>query len=168
MVRTGLTSAVALTLVVTSVCSAAAEDLASSIVGLWKVTSFTRKEVATGKVEHPYGNRPVGYLLYTRGGHMIYYVVGEDRKAPATPNPTDAERAELFKSLVVYSGTYKVEGNTTVTRVDGSWVQSWTGTERRPQSVEVSGNKLTLTSMPFKSTVTGQDVITTTTAERLE
>jgi hypothetical protein len=99
--------ALALALFVLSAWSAVAEDLASSIVGLWKITSFTRKEVATGKTEHPYGEHPTGYILYTRGGHFIYYNMGENRKAPATPTPTDAERAELFKTLVAYSGTYR-------------------------------------------------------------
>jgi hypothetical protein len=159
--------ALAFALFVSSAWPAIAEDLASSIVGLWKITSFARKEVATGKLERPYGEHLTGYILYTKGGRLIFYIIGENRKASAAPNPTDAERAELFKSLVAYSGTYKVEGNMIVTRVDSSWVQSWTGTERRTQA-ELSGNKLTLTSMPFKSTVTGQDVVTTTTAERLE
>ncbi len=159
--------ALALGLLVASAYSALAEHLASSIVGLWKVTSFARKEVATDKVEHPYGEHPGGYLLYSRGGHHMYFVVGEDRRSPAAPTPTDAERAELFKGLAVYSGTYKVEGNTIVAHLDAAWIPSWTGTERRIQA-ELSGNKLTFTSMPFKSVTTGQDIVSITTAERVE
>jgi hypothetical protein len=87
--------------------------------------------------------------------------------APATANPNEQERAELFRSLVAYSSTYKIDGTKLVQRVEASWVQSWTGTERSA-TVEVTGNKLVLTSQPFKSTVTGQDVVTTTTCERVE
>ena len=159
-------SALALGLLTASTCSALAEDLASSIVGLWKVTSFTHKDPATGQESHPYGEHPVAYLLFTRGGHTTYVLFGENRKAPAGLVPTDAESAELFKSLIAYSGTYKVGGNTVVSYLDGSWVQSWTGTERKPQ-VEVSGNKLTITAQ-LQSPNTGQPTVNAVTFERVE
>ena len=56
-----------------------------------------------------YGEHPSGYSLHTKGGHTIFFVAGYDRKAPTEPNPTDAEGAELFKTMTVYSGTYKVD-----------------------------------------------------------
>jgi hypothetical protein len=43
----------------------AAQDLASSIVGMWKLVSFVRKEVATGKTAATYGEHPSGYAYYT-------------------------------------------------------------------------------------------------------
>ena len=49
----------------------AAQDLASSIVGTWKLTSFACKEVATGKTAATYGEYPSGYAYYTRGGHFL-------------------------------------------------------------------------------------------------
>ena len=46
--KRALSAAAALALVLTWAQPAASEDLASSIVGVWKNTSFVRKEVATG------------------------------------------------------------------------------------------------------------------------
>jgi hypothetical protein len=89
-------------------------------------------------------------------------IVGENRKAPAAPNPTDSERAELFKSLAATSGTYKVEGSKIVVLYDASWNQSWTGTDRT-LTVEISGNKLTSTSPRFKSVADGQEIFTIAT-----
>ena len=58
----------------------AAQDLTSSIVGTWKLTSFARKEVATGKIAATYGEHPAGYAYYTKGGHFLIFAVAQDRK----------------------------------------------------------------------------------------
>jgi hypothetical protein len=163
-----LISAATLAFLLTSAQPASAQDLASSIVGTWKMTSFTRKEMGTGKTVKQYGEQPVGYNIYTKGGRVVVFAVAEGRKAPAKPDPTDAERAELFKTMFAYSGTYKVEGNNKlVYRLDGSWNQSWAGTDLVRQ-VEIAGNKLTVTTPTFKSVLDGQDIVVTTTFERVE
>lgn len=51
----------------------AAQDLTSSIVGTWKLTSFARKELATGKTAATYGEHPTGYAYYTKGGHFLVF-----------------------------------------------------------------------------------------------
>jgi hypothetical protein len=107
----------------------AAQDVSSSIVGVWKMTSFTRKESATGKIVKSYGERPAGIVIYTKGGHFAAFVAGQERKAPAKADPTDAERIELFKSMYGFGGTYKVDGNKLVTHLETSWIQAWTGTD---------------------------------------
>ena len=91
------------------------------------------------------------------------------RKTPAKPDPTDSERAELFKRLFAYSGTYKTEGNNKLGyNVDGSWNQSWTGTDLLRQ-VEITSTKLlTITTPPFESVVDGKEIVVTTTYERVE
>jgi hypothetical protein len=162
-----LISAAAIAFALSLAQPAAAEDLASSIVGTWKMTSFIRKDVGTGKTIKEYGEQPVGYNMYTKGGLLLVFAVAEGRKAPATPNPTDAERIELFNTMYGYSGTYKVEGNKLVYRVDGSWNQRWTGTDVVRQA-EIAGNKLTIVTPTFKGIMDGQDIVVTTTFERVE
>jgi hypothetical protein len=68
------------------------EDLTSSIVGVWKITSFARKEVGTGKISKRYGERPMGYTVFTPNGLFIAFAVAEGRKTPAKPDPSDTER----------------------------------------------------------------------------
>ena len=165
--KCSLISAVALVSLLTLPQPSAAQDLASQIVGVWKTTSVVTKEVASGKTVHPLGERLSGYYMYSKGGHFMLIIVGADRKAPATANPTDAERIELQKTAAYASGTYKVEGNKTISRFDTSWHQVWTGTERSAM-IEISGKKLTLTTAPFKSSFTGLDVVSITTLEKVE
>jgi hypothetical protein len=96
-----------------SACPAQAQDLASQIVGVWKYVSVNNKEVATGKMTYPLGEKPNGYIVYTKGGRVIFTVVGDKRPQPAGSGATDAERVGLFNTLSAGSGTYKIE----VTRV---------------------------------------------------
>ena len=50
-----------------SACPAQSQDLASQIVGVWKYVSVNNKEVATGKMTYPLGEKPNGYIVYTKG-----------------------------------------------------------------------------------------------------
>jgi hypothetical protein len=148
---------------------AGAQDVSSQIVGVWKMTSFVRKESASGKLVKFYGEHPAGIVIYTKGGHFVSFTAGQDRKAPAKAEPTDAERVELFKSMNGFGGTYKiVEGNKLITHLDTSWIQTWTGTDRPPTTIEIKDKQMTTTSSPFKSTIDGQEIIVTTTYERIE
>src|SRR5262245_63839312 len=79
---------------------ASAQDLQTSIVGVWKLSNFTRKDVQTGQVTNVFGEQPVGYLTYTKAGRIFALLVGTDRKSPASTEPSDSERVELFKSMV--------------------------------------------------------------------
>ena len=73
------------------------------------------------------GKRPKGYLVLTPEGRMIGILTSDTRK----PGLGDAERAELHKSMVAYSGRYRVEGDQFITTVDVSWNEAWNGTEQR-------------------------------------
>jgi hypothetical protein len=143
----------------------AADDLKTAIVGTWKMTSFVRKELATGKESRFYGERPIGYSVYTPGGTFFVYVVGEGRKRPTEANATEAERAALYNSMYAYSGTYRVEGDKLVYQLDGSWNEVWTGTQRTVLAA-IQGSQLTINSLPFKGGVTGVEVVVTNTFER--
>jgi hypothetical protein len=151
---------------VTSGMAARAEDLASQIVGVWKVVSNNNKEVATGKVNYPFGEKPAGYVVYTKGGHLIFSIVAGDRAKPAGANATDAERVILFNSLAAGSGTYKVDGNTLTVTYDSSWLQTWTGTTQK-RKIAISGNRLTVTSDPT-TLVDGREVVFENVGDRVE
>ena len=103
----------------------------------------------------------------TPGGHSAFTIVGTDRKAPASPNLTDAERIELFKTMSFGSGSYKIEGNKIVTHYDTSWHQLWTGRDISSQS-EITDKTLTVTTDPFKSAVDGKEILVVTTWERVD
>jgi Lipocalin-like domain len=143
---------------------ATAQDLQSSIAGLWKVTSVTTKIVSTGEMVHPFGERPSGYQMFTRGGHVMFSMFGENRATSAQPVP-DVDRLALYNALVAYSGTYKVEGSKLIIHFEAS---ATPGTVDRAYFAEISGNKLTLTSDPFTSGLTGRRIVTIRTFDRIE
>jgi Lipocalin-like domain len=161
-----LISAVALAFPLTWAQRAATQDLASQLVGVWKLTSQSTKEVATGKINHPFGEKPTGHIIYTKGGHVAFVLAADNRKAPAGPNFTDAERINLFNTIAAASGTYKVEGNSIIVTYEASWNQTWTGITQKRQ-FEIEGNKVTVTSAPFKN-LAGQDIVFVVTYERIE
>ena len=53
-------------------------------------------------------------------------LTAEGRTAPKT----DEERAALLKSLVAYTGMYRIEGDKFIVKVDASWNPAWVGTEQ--------------------------------------
>ncbi len=63
---------------------------------------------------------------------------------------SDYVRSALHKSMVAYTGRYRVEGNEFITTVDVSWNESWNGTEQR-RRFRVEGNRLFIESEPAPS-----------------
>jgi hypothetical protein len=161
-----LVGAAALALLLASPAVAAAQDLASQMVGVWKRTGFVQKILATGETSKPEGENPSGMIIFSRGGHFMWIYIADGRKSPASLPPTDAERIYLYKTNGSGGGTYKVNGDKVTVLYTASANQAWTGTERAT-TVQVSGKELTWTSAPFK-TLDAKDAIATITFERLE
>ena len=143
------------------------QNLASDIVGVWKVVSIETKEVQSGKVTRPLGDQLTGTFAFTRGGNFSGMVFRTDRKPPAAPNATEAERVALFNSLVAYNGTYQTEGDKLVMKIESSHIQAWNGTER-VLAIQISGRRLTGRSAPLKAASTGLEVVAENVWERLE
>ena len=144
-----------------------AQGTSSSVAGVWKVTAVETRELVSGKVVRPFGDLPSGTFIFTSGGQMVGMQYAANRKAPASSNPTDAERAALHSSMSAYSGRYRVEGKKLFIAIEDSSIQSWNGTTRII-NVELDGKKLTGTSEPFKSLISGADVVAVIAWERLE
>jgi hypothetical protein len=148
--------------------SVPAQDLTSPIVGVWKLAAFSTREVTTEKVSKPFGEHPSGYFFFTRGGKVAFFAVGQDRRPPASAAPTDAERTELYKTMIAaFTGTYEVEGGKILMQVDASWNQAWTGT-RQPRDIQIANNQLTVTTPPLKNLISGQEIVVTAVFDRTE
>ncbi len=64
-------------------------------------------------------------------------LTGDGRK----PGKTAEEKAALLDSLVAYTGTYRVEGDKWITKVEVAWNPEWVGTEQS-RSFKVDGDRL--------------------------
>jgi hypothetical protein len=61
----------------------------------------------------------------------------------------DAERVAAFATYIAYWGTYEVDGDTVVHRLEGSLFPNWVGTELR-RTFEIAGQVLVLRTLPFE------------------
>jgi len=145
----------------------AAQDLASQVVGVWKLKSWESAVVGSEEKYRTFGEKPTGYLIFTKGGRLVNVIFGTDRKPPAGPLATEAESMALLKSLVATTGTYKMEGGKIVLAFDGSANQAMTGTNAI-REVTIMGGTMTFKSMPFVSPVTGKTIVFTAILDRVE
>jgi hypothetical protein len=97
-----------------------------ALIGNWKLVALQTIVDNEPKTDI-YGVRPKGFMMLTREGRLAAMITGETRKAGSS----EVERAELYKTLIFYSGKYRVEGKEFVTAVDVSWNEVWNGTEQR-------------------------------------
>jgi Lipocalin-like domain len=111
----------------------------SNVVGTWKLLSLDVEFQASGERQQPYGPNPDGYLILTPEGRTMAVVAAKGRK----PGLKVEEQAELLRTLLAYTGTYKLSGNKFITKVDVSWNQAWTGTEQE-RFFEVQDDRLTI------------------------
>src|SRR5262249_6297287 len=106
----------------------------SKVFGTWKLVSYETEVQATGEKEPAMGQSPTGYALFNAEGRVFLVVTGEARK----PAKTSQERAELFTTLIAYTGTYHLEGDKWTTKVEVAWIPEWVGTEQ-VRSLTVDG-----------------------------
>jgi hypothetical protein len=138
------------------------------IYGTWRLVSFTRQIVATGETTDIFGKAPRGFINYGRDGRMLVLIVKEERPKPHDlAKMTDQERAELFKTMNSYGGTYTFDGKTVTHHVDISWNENWTGT-KQVRNVKFDGGKLVLSTNPQPSSMDGKVSSSALTWEKLK
>jgi hypothetical protein len=115
-----------------------------ALIGNWKLVSW--QVVVGNETQNPFGSSPKGYLLLTREGRAMAITTADNRK----PGEEVAERAALHKSMLAYSGRYRIEGDDFVTTVDVSWNEIWNGTEQR-RHYRIEGDRLFIESAPAPS-----------------
>lgn len=141
-------------------------ELASQILGSWKMTSWTYEVLETGEVRDALGKNPRGYINYSPDGRMMVLVLREDRPAPEALVPTSEEKLALYDSMFAYAGTYSVEKDRVIHRLDMSWNRIWEGTEQ-VRFVGIDGHNLTYKSAPAKNPLDGRDCVHTVQFEKV-
>jgi hypothetical protein len=116
-------------------------DDGSKVVGLWKLVSYQIEVQATGEKAPVMGQKPTGYATFSPEGRVFFILTGEGRK----PAKTDQERAELLDTLVAYTGTYRIEDDKWITKVEVAWNPEWVGTEQA-RLFKIDGDRLQVLS----------------------
>ena len=94
--------------------------------GCWRLVSF-HTELQESKVRtEPWGADPTGYLMFGSDGRMMVLVTAKARE----PGHTDDKLVTLFRTMMAYTGRYRIDGDRFITTVDSSWNEAWNGTEQ--------------------------------------
>jgi hypothetical protein len=146
-----------------SFSASAAED---EIYGTYTLISSTRKLLDTGQVET--FNREHGFITYGKDGRMLILIVRGDRPKPESLDKiTDQQRADLFRSMTAYGGTYQCDGKTMEHHIDISWNEIWTGTTQI-RDVKKEGDRLIYTTRPAPFVSDGKMSVVTTVWEKVK
>ena len=138
------------------------------VVGTWTLVSSTSRNVATGVVNDTFGANPKGWINYGRDGRMMVLIVGGGRpKKHNESELTDGDRAQLFKTMTAYSGTYSFKGDAVIHKIDTSWNEVWAGTSVI-RTVKRQGDRLVYTTEKERGFGDGSPSVTTLVWERVK
>ena len=119
-------------------------QLRQKIVGTWKLVSVVYEDQATKERTPVYGEHPKGRQIATSDGRWLALVTAEGRPVPKT----DAERAQALKTMIAYTGRYRVEDGKVITKVEAAWNEAWVGT-KQVRSIRFEGDRLYIESPPM-------------------
>ncbi len=122
-------------------------------VGTWRLIAWENTE-DDGTVTCPYGQQPVGFLIYAQDGHMAVEIMDRDRHQHDTRFPvepafaqtlSDDDRLSAYNTYLSYCGTYSfsiAEGRM-IHHVKAGLIPSWTGSDQ-PRNFEFRDGLLLL------------------------
>ena len=108
-------------------------ELKRQIVGTWALVSVVYEDIASKQRSPVYGEHPRGIQIATPEGRWLALMTAEGRAIPKT----DADRAQALKSMIAYTGRYRVERGQVITKVEAAWNEAWVGGEQVRTTVRV-------------------------------
>lgn len=121
----------------------------NKLVGTWRLVSVSSSTDSGEKTTSAFGQRPKGFITYTREGRMSAIIANDGRK-PLSRDRIAAppeERAEAFATFIAYAGRYTFTGDKVVHHVEVASIQNWVGTDLI-RSVTLQGDRVTLRTPP--------------------
>jgi hypothetical protein len=119
-------------------------ELRRQIVGTWTLVSVVYEDVASKERTPVYGENPRGIQIATPEGRWLALMIAEGRTIPQT----DADRAQALKSMIAYTGRYRVENGQVITKVEAAWNEAWVGGEQ-VRNIRFEDDRLYIESPPM-------------------
>ena len=134
-------------------------------VGCWKLVSHEFRS-SDGRVFHPWGDDPVGIVIFDEKGHFSAQIMRRNRPKFSSDIPTLEEIKPAFNGYMAYFGRYEIiaDKNMLINHVEGSLNPNWVGGEQI-RYFEISGDRVTLHTEPQKRG--GVEVVGTLMWERV-
>ncbi|WP_267929305.1 lipocalin-like domain-containing protein [Paraburkholderia sp. ZP32-5] len=141
------------------------------LIGAWKLVSYEERPVDGSASLYPFGEKPLGLIMYTPDGYMSAQLMRRERKPFAGGDWFDGtpdEYREEGTSYLAYSGRFDIdEENQSLTHsMFVSLFPNWLG-NTQSRAVRMEGDRLQLsTGAPFSSA--GRTVMAYITWQRAE
>lgn len=135
-----------LAIIMVAATGARADDAAlrEQVVGLWTLVSVVYEDQETRERTPVLGEKPRGRQIATADGRWLALVTAEGRPAPKT----DEQRAQALRTMISYSGRYRVEDGRVITKVEIAWNEAWVGGEQI-RFIRFEGDRLFIESPPM-------------------
>src|SRR5271155_3010992 len=131
-----------------------AKGLREQLIGAWKLVSYEVRPVDGSPSVYPFGEQPMGIIMYTPDGYMSAQLSMPDRKPIDSVdwfNATDDEYKRTASTYFAYTGEFHVEES-----ADGNaptlshsmficLYPNWIG-QTQPRAVKIDGDDLCLSS----------------------
>jgi len=119
-------------------------ELRQKIVGMWTLVSVVYEDQETKQRTPVLGQHPKGRQIATADGRWLALVTAEGRPIPKT----DEERAQALRTMIAYTGRYRVEDGKVITKVEAAWNEAWVGGEQT-RLIRFEGDRLFIESPPM-------------------
>jgi hypothetical protein len=116
-------------------------ERATELHGSWRLVSFHTELRGSGERIEPWGADPNGYLVFGSDGRMMVLVTAKARE----PGSTEGQLATLFRTLMAYTGRYRIERDRFIAKIDSSWNEAWNGSEQE-RFFELDGDTLVVST----------------------
>lgn len=133
--------------------------LQNQLIGIWKLTSFERRDDPAGEWTRPLGDNPKGYFVYGEKGHVAIQLMRFSPPAAfSSEQPPLSELKAAYDGYIALFGTYSVDEakHLVVQHIEGSLLPDLIGNDMT-RSIEISGNQLIL-SVPKTLRIVAQRV----------
>ncbi len=84
-------------------------------------------------------------LNYDPDGRVLVLVLHGDRPSPSQRPPSEAEKIKLFDSMLAYAGTYTIQEDRVLHKLDASWNDIWINTVQT-RLISLKEDRLTYTT----------------------
>ena len=119
----------------------------NEFIGSWKLLSMEERQ-PDGATTYPYGQHPVGMLVYDASGHMAVQIMRSDRPALSSRSwqeMTPEEIKSAVEGFTAFFGTYEVKESESIIihHVEGHLFATSVG-KKLKRSFEFAGDRLIL------------------------
>jgi hypothetical protein len=119
-------------------------------VGTWRLLSLELR-TSDGQVSYPFGQDPVGYIMYSEDGYMSVAFMSANRPLFAVGDilgGTTEEKVNAAETYISYCGRYEIQGDKVIHHIEVSLFPNWVGVHQE-RIFEFDGDRLSLSTPPL-------------------